>query len=197
MAQVKVANVSANGSDPNVDKSLMDNTASTGSAPSSSQFEFPLTLTSCPDQREFIEEYDADGMDLRIERHLASKFALEIASFSSFRDDTILRFVTGYRHLAKTPNDYAQRLSETEKTFKVYIKWRRSGDMDNILSTSHINKVAIGDYVRGAFVYGQDRHGHPIMWDQGLKLRKGADLSIHRECAEKGMDGVLAYIIEL
>merc|ERR1719334_1518855 len=135
-------------------------------------------------------------MDLRIERHLQTKFAEDIASFASFADDTILRFVTGYRHVAKSADDYAQRLRETEKTFKAYIKWRRSGDMDNILTTTHLNTVPIGEYLRGSFVYGQNKYGHPLMWDQGLKLRKGADLSIHKD-SDSTKDAVLAYIVRL
>eukprot|EP01084_Bolivina_argentea_P312266 540607_1 len=160
-------------------------------------FIFPSNVSLAQESIEFSETYNNDNMDLKIEQYLQSQHKETISSFKRWYDDTILRFVTGYRHIAKSPNDYNKRLKETDNTFIEYLKFRKQTNMDNVLNIKHINNININEYLLGSYIYGQDKYGHPLFWDEGLKLQKTSDLTIHTNCGENGMDIVMAYVIKL
>lgn len=164
---------------------------------SNEPFTFPNSVIKAPEITEFTQGYDYDKMDLKIEKYLLSKYSKEISECNHFYDDIIIRFVTGYRHIAKTPNEYDKRLEETENNFKIYLKWQKTSNFDNILHQKQINNLDVSKYMEGSYIYGQDKFGHPLLWDTGNKLQKNSDLTIHKECGEDGMDQVLSYILKL
>ena len=163
----------------------------------SEEFIFPTSVMKAPEITEFTQGYNYDKMDLKIEKYLLSKYSKEISEFDRFYDDIIIRFVTGYRHIAKTPNEYENRLKETESCFIEYLKWQKTSNFDNILNQKQINNLDVLKYMEGSYIYGQDKFGHPLLWDTGNKMQKTSDLSIHKECGEDGMDQVLSYILKL
>mmetsp|Transcript_13615 Transcript_13615/g.21398 ORF Transcript_13615/g.21398 Transcript_13615/m.21398 type:complete len:425 (-) Transcript_13615:147-1421(-) len=163
-------------------------------------FEFPATIATPPEALEFSKWYNYDGMDAKIEQYLLRKYEQDITSLPHFYDDIVIRFVIGYRHVAKTAQDFNKRAAETEKLFKEYLVFHKRTNFDRLLATSpvfKINNVEIKQYVAGMYVYGADKFGHPLLWDEGAKYRKDADLSLHRHCGQVEMDTVLSYIIRL
>ena len=152
----------------------------------------PKTLMTAPEIIEF-ESYNSDKTDYKIEQYLYHKYKAQITqSFKCFDDDIIFRFVTGYRHI----DDYNKRLQETERLFSEYLAWHSASNLDTILSLTQINNVCISEYLRGVYVYGMDKYGHPVLYDEGLKYRKKSEtMKLFKDCGEKGMDMFLAYLM--
>eukprot|EP01084_Bolivina_argentea_P312262 540600_1 len=156
-------------------------------------FKFQREIELAPEILEFNKTYNADKRDCRIEKYLLKKYYKKINSFATFPEDIILRFVIGYRHY----DDYNKRLRETDKLFKGYLKWHEKSNFDNILKIKCINNIEIKHYLHGSYIYGNDKYGHPLFWDDGLKTLSNADNSIHKNCGEKGMDNVTCYFARI
>merc|ERR1712048_896751 len=70
------------------------------------------------------------------------------------------------------------------------------GHLESIVSITEINKICIDEYLRGVYVYGMDKYGHPVLYDEGLKYRKKSEaMKLFKACGEKGMDMILAHLI--
>ena len=154
-------------------------------------FEFPTTIEPPPESVEFENDYDKDGMDRKIENILYSKYGDQI-----HYDCAIIRFVIGYRH-GYSLKEYEVRLKETEDAFLHYLEWKKGSNFYDILSVSHLNGSKIVDFLDGSFVYGANKYGHPLWWETGLKFRKDADVSHHKELNPPQRDHVVAWFAKL
>eukprot|EP01083_Nonionella_stella_P051871 137745_1 len=184
-----------NSSNPYVDETLMHDLAEFN-LESNSEFlsehavhSFPKALEPPPEAK----EYSLDSEDQQILDYLSSTYKTHIQEFNHFGDDIVFRFVSGYRHV----DDFDERLQQTEQIFADYLQWRKSCEYETILNIKQINDVPVMQYIKGCFIYGQDIHGHPIFYDEGLKYHSDSDMRIYKECGEEGTDKVIGYLLQL
>eukprot|EP01084_Bolivina_argentea_P312264 540604_1 len=154
---------------------------------------FPKNIELPSEIMEYNNTYGVNNDDLKVEKYLYEKYKHEINSFKIFPDDVLIRFVIGYRYISELD----KRLTETVQLFENFIKFHKQYDFDNIFNTTHINNVPISEYLHGSYIYGQDKFGHPLFFDEGLKYESTADVTIHKNCGEKGMDQVMCYLSRL
>mmetsp|Transcript_59484 Transcript_59484/g.53563 ORF Transcript_59484/g.53563 Transcript_59484/m.53563 type:complete len:340 (+) Transcript_59484:484-1503(+) len=82
---------------------------------------------------------------------------------------------------------FSERKKETELHFKTYLRYHSDNHYDDILTNEMLNSnkslSSLQDDIKALplFVYGQDKEGHPIFWDDGSAYSKGASLSIFKE----------------
>lgn len=134
-----------------------------------SEYSFPKTILTPPESWGEIQ-YDSD--DRKLHDHLETEYLNEIAKLHFFPNDILIRFTLSQRGL--TPFD--ARRKETEKHFKIYLKFHYQHRHDDILTNHALNaqkslsslKEDVNTF--GVFIYGQDRYGHPIFWDDGKCL---------------------------
>ena len=133
-----------------------------------------VSIQTPPEMIKYQTEYDA--IDKKLEEYLAQKYKQQIASLKYLPTDTIIRFVLGYKYIGN--ENYNQRLQETERWFSKYLEWHKNSDYDNITDKLTAKDVSI--LAPSTFVYGHDKYGHPILYDDGSRYRKGGDLSIFK-----------------
>ena len=114
------------------------------------------------------QQYDKE--DRQIHQYLKTKYQNEIHKLSFFPSDIILRFTISQRGM--TP--FSERKKETELHFKTYLKYHAGNHYDDILTNEMLNSnkslSSLQDDVKALplFIYGQDKEGHPIFWDDGI-----------------------------
>eukprot|EP01084_Bolivina_argentea_P027433 50998_1 len=158
-------------------------------------FIFPQTIELAAEVCEFNHNYNSDDTDLKIEKYLYNKYKNETNAFTKFPNDVLIRYVIGYRHFG----DYTKRLEETEKLFKDYIDFHKNSDFENILNRQHVNNNHPEAYYKGIFIYGQDKYGHPVYYDTGLKIHKNKEteelMKIHQDLSDKDVDDLICYFL--
>jgi len=116
--------------------------------------------------------YDAE--DEQIHSFLISKYQNEIHKLTFFPDDILIRFTLSQRGM--TP--YAARQQETERQFKIYLRFHRENHYDDVLTHPQLNGnkslSSLKENITALplFIYGQDKQGHPIFWDDGSAFAK-------------------------
>eukprot|EP00484_Ammonia_sp_Unknown_P000467 CAMPEP_0197023336 /NCGR_PEP_ID=MMETSP1384-20130603/4050_1 /TAXON_ID=29189 /ORGANISM="Ammonia sp." /LENGTH=333 /DNA_ID=CAMNT_0042451533 /DNA_START=25 /DNA_END=1026 /DNA_ORIENTATION=+ len=129
-----------------------------------------------PEVTRYQREYG--DTERKIEQYLQTKYKQQIESFDFFPRDILVRFVFGYKHMEEW-YDYEERLAETEKWFAKYLQFHQDANYDHLLST--LSEKDITELAPATFIYGHDKYGHPVLWDDGRRYRKGGDLSIFKE----------------
>lgn len=116
------------------------------------------------------QQYDKE--DQQIHQYLQTKYQNDISKLSFFPSDIILRFTISQRGM--TP--FSERKKETEIHFKTYLKYHAGNHYDDILTNEILNSnkslSSLKDDVKALplFIYGQDKEGHPIFWDDGIHI---------------------------
>jgi len=126
------------------------------------------------------EQYDEQ--DTKIHQYLETKYKNDISKLKFFPEDIIIRFAISQRGM--TP--FSARKQETETHFKQYLKYHANYNYDDILTNDKLNGSksisAIKEDIKALplFIYGMDKEGHPIFWDDGSAYSKDAKLDIFK-----------------
>ena len=113
-------------------------------------------------------QYDSE--DHQIHEYLITKYKAQIEQLKFFPSDVIIRFTVSQRGM--TP--YSERQKETESHFRAYLKFHADNHYDDILLNEKLNcnkslsQLKIDINALPLFIYGQDKQGHPIFWDDGI-----------------------------
>ena len=132
------------------------------------------SINTPPEMAQYRLKYDET--DIKLEQYLSEKYKDDIDKFQYFPDDIIVRFVLGYKHIGD--DNYDQRLQETDKWFSKYLIFHEKTDYDNL--TTKLSKQELAELAPATFIYGNDKYGHPVLYDDGRRYRKNGDLSIFR-----------------
>jgi len=149
-----------------------------------STYTFPPQILP-PSESWGTQSYDDD--ERKIHRLLNEKYNKEIARFTFFPSDIVIRFTISQRGM--TP--FSARLKETELHFRAYLKYHGDFHSDDILSNQMLNTPkALGAEQEmmdlfPLFIYGQDMEGHPIFWDDGSAFAKDANLKVFQGDKER------------
>jgi len=124
--------------------------------------------------------YDAE--DTQMHALLTTKYQNEIHKLSFFPDDILIRFTLSQRGM--TP--FAARKQETERQFKLYLRFHTDNHYDDVLTHPKLNgNKSLSSLKQNItalplFIYGQDKHGHPIFWDDGSSFAKETQLDLFK-----------------
>mmetsp|Transcript_10813 Transcript_10813/g.16280 ORF Transcript_10813/g.16280 Transcript_10813/m.16280 type:complete len:472 (-) Transcript_10813:179-1594(-) len=125
-------------------------------------------------------QYDDD--DVKLQQYLLTKYKKEIESLKFFPSDVLIRFTLSQRGL--TP--FSERQNETEAHFTNYLKFHVQHHYDDILVNDGLNAsnsltdLQTDIHALSLFIYGQDKEGHPVIWDDGTAYSKDAKLGIFK-----------------
>lgn len=131
------------------------------------------TIKTPPEMAQYRLKYDET--DIKLEQFLCEKYKDDIDKFEFFPDDIIVRFVLGYKH----NDNYEQRLQETDKLFSKYLTFHDKSDYDNMLSK--LSKQELAELAPATYIYGNDKYGHPVLYDDGRRYRKSGNLSAFKD----------------
>lgn len=111
-----------------------------------------------PEQIEPPEESTVvvDAESQKLLAMVTSKYGEALAGIKAERY-TLHRFVVGLKHLKK------KRVQETDEGIGKYIEYHKKYDFDNILVNTSDTPEELQAWP--LFIYGQDRQGHPVIYD--------------------------------
>ena len=160
---------------------------------------FPTRLEETPYEETLLAMNDVDK---RVEKAILGKFSGEIASIKCLGPHAIDRFIINWRHMEIE----SERLKTTLDCFEKYLKCHKTHNIDTILLTqnnnnnnnkdnnNNNNREDIEKTLRVAkpwYIYGIDKQGHPIVWDNGTTLetlfngfsnRKDGTIDYYKTC---------------
>eukprot|EP01084_Bolivina_argentea_P215732 366329_1 len=145
-----------------------------------SEYTFPDAIET-PIESWGNQQYDQE--DHILDSYLRTKYQNEIYKLSFFPSDVILRFTLSQRGM----RPFKMRKQETEGHLKRYLQYHYTNHYDDILTNdklnSHRSLSALKEDVHALplFIYGQDKQGHPIFWDDGSAFAKQSDLEMFKK----------------
>ena len=131
-----------------------------------SEYSFPKQILA-PSESWGDQQFDNE--DKEIYQYIKTKYQNEIHKLKFFPSDILLRFTISQRGM--TP--FSERRKETELHFKKYLKYHTEYNHDDILTNQQLNSnkslssLKTDIQALPLFIYGQDKEGHPIFWDDG------------------------------
>eukprot|EP01084_Bolivina_argentea_P068924 125464_1 len=154
------------------------------------------SIETPPEIIKYENEYDES--DKKLETYLSTKYSKEISSFKFFPNDILIRYVMGYKHIENDYN-FKKRKEDSEYLFSKYLKWHKNSEYDIITQKLSLKEIEL--LAPDIFFYGNDKYGHPIVYNTGIRYRKNGDLSIFKnkktnEFNAEIIDKYVAFILK-